>query len=916
MTARFLALLCATVSLFAVSEVPGAAAQQTDQQGASANGLEEVVVTARRREERIQSVPVAITAFSQADIEENHIQEVHDLIHFVPSLAASLPGSDVNAPYSTHTVLRGLQGTIFYFNDVPYKTDYSTSTGLAHGLQPGTFFDLDHVEVDKGPQGTLFGKNSIGGLIALEPKHPTNEFEGYGMVTLGNYNDHEFEGVVNVPIVADKLLVRIGGQTQQRDGYTKDYYTGVDYDNRDYYSWRVGLTARPSDDFENYFLYTGYWQHSNGGSTYMLYARPTFAGFPLGSLAALQQRIGIREEPGRTTPGLGKDYFYGFTDHARWDISDDLTILNIASATITKTLATQDSDGTYLPIINIGDPVNPHGWTDNEVQYTDELRVQGKALSGRLDWVVGGYLEYDHPLGNSLYETDTLGYSPGIPGHNTDPLSGLAYYHFWNSSRSQAVFAHGIYDLSDWVDGLRLEAGYRYTWDFASVVQTAYSRVDNITRSATGAPTNCVALFADRNCTNAVDGNFNSPGWNLSLEEQLTPTTLLYVRSGHAYRPGGFNLTVAPQFQKYQPEKVTDVEIGAKTEWEIGGIHARTNADLFHTDYKSIQVSTPVSFVDAGGNTRVANALVNGGLATVEGGELEATVLPFKGLELSGHYSYVFPQYDRYPGFTNPSQFPKFIYYTKVEWGASATYHLPIDEAWGDVSATATYSRNGQMYATIVVNDPLYVVPGYDLLDLHVDWNNILTYPVDASFFMTNALDTHYIAGTLPLYTLLGFSSVTWGPPRMFGFSLKYRFEEPSEAEPAPVAYTPPPVQPPAPPSVARSYMVFFDFNRSDLTPEAAKIVDQAAANVGPAKATEITVTGHTDTVGSDAYNMRLSRRRAESVAAELEKQGVPSSEIQLVAKGKHGLLVPTGDGVREPQNRRVQIVYSGGPTS
>jgi outer membrane receptor protein involved in Fe transport len=134
---------------------------------------------------------------------------------------------------------------------------------------------------------------------------------------------------------------------------------------------------------------------------------------------------------------------------------------------------------------------------------------------------------------------------------------------------------------------------------------------------------------------------------------------------------------------------------------------------------------------------------------------------------------------------------------------------------------------------------------------------------------------------------------------------------------PEAVPYTPPVVQPPVQAAaVARSYMVFFDFNKSDLTPDATKIVDQAAKNAAPAKVTQLTVTGHTDTVGSDAYNMRLSRRRAETVAAELEKQGIPSSEIEIVAKGKKDLLVPTKDGVREPQNRRVQIVYDNGMTS
>jgi outer membrane protein OmpA-like peptidoglycan-associated protein len=113
-----------------------------------------------------------------------------------------------------------------------------------------------------------------------------------------------------------------------------------------------------------------------------------------------------------------------------------------------------------------------------------------------------------------------------------------------------------------------------------------------------------------------------------------------------------------------------------------------------------------------------------------------------------------------------------------------------------------------------------------------------------------------------------------------------------------------------------KSYLVFFDFNKSDLTSQAVTIVNQAAANAGPAHVTQLTVTGHTDTVGSDAYNMRLSRRRAESVAAQLEKDGIPSSEIQIVAKGKRDLLVPTSDGVKEPQNRRVQIVYDGGASS
>jgi OOP family OmpA-OmpF porin len=200
-------------------------------------------------------------------------------------------------------------------------------------------------------------------------------------------------------------------------------------------------------------------------------------------------------------------------------------------------------------------------------------------------------------------------------------------------------------------------------------------------------------------------------------------------------------------------------------------------------------------------------------------------------------------------------------------------------------------------------------MPHFENFDIRVDYTGIFGYPVDASFFMTNMTDNLHIVGEIPLLTSLGFSSVAYNPPRMFGFTVKYHFGGPSEPEAAPAPYTPPPVVAPA---VARSYMVFFDFNKSDLTPQAVTIVDTAARNAGPAKVTQLTVTGHTDTVGSDAYNMRLSRRRAESVAAQLEKDGIPSSEISIVAKGKRDLLVPTADGVKEPQNRRVQIVYDG----
>jgi iron complex outermembrane receptor protein len=962
MSPRVSLALCATAAAIGLTAAPGTVRAQSDQPAAGASGMEEIVVTARRKEERVQSVPLAITAFSQSDLEKQHITDVQDLARTVPSLAVSNSQSDANAPYSSQTRLRGLAGSVVYFADVPLgSVDYQSGTGLTHGLSAGFYYDLDNLEVLKGPQGTLFGKNSIGGLISIEPKKPTNNFEGYAQATFGNYNDRQFEGAVNIPIIQDKLLVRIAGQSQQRDGYTKDFYTGKDYDNRDYYAWRVGVTFRPTDDIENYFVYDGYYQDTNGSSSIARFVNPGFAvaGIPIPgvgkpdpkhpgqflpvpltlgsgpSIAALenpatqiatyeqlvkagpnaslsffpniqqvvdqQAALGARVENGRSVQGIGKDYFYGFTDVATWDVNDALTVKNIAAARIFKQLSTTDDFGTYLPVLNIGVNGNQRQWGDNSIQYTEEFQLQGKALNDKLSWVVGGFLEYDGPLGDTLLGSTALG--------------GTSFYHFTETARSQAAFAHGIYDLSDYVDGLRFTAGYRYTWDHVTSEERGLKNVDQF--QVTKGVLNCTAGITSPDCHTSAGGNFSSFGWNVGLDEQLTPSTLVYVRSGNAYRPGGFNLNVGEQFAKFQPEHVTDVEVGTKADWTLMGVRGRTNFDLFHTDYKSIQVQELVTVPGVNGNPPTVNsAYQNAATATLEGGELEASIEPVTGLVLEPRASYINANYNKYPiGFGTLNDNPPFQYLPKWQYSLTATYTLPVDESWGDISVSGTYSWYGHQYLSTNVGEIYPIMPSYENINMRVDWKNIFGNSVDAAFFMTNVTDNTHVVGGFPIYAQLGFTSLVYNEPQMYGFTVKYRFGGPSaEPEAPPAPYTPPPAAAVAP--APKSYLVFFDFNKSDLTSQATQIVDQAASNAGPAKVTRLTVTGHTDTVGSDAYNMRLSRRRAESVAARLEKDGIPSSEIEIVAKGKRDLLVPTADGVKEPQNRRVQIVYDNGPTS
>ncbi|MDB5397118.1 MAG: TonB-dependent receptor [Rhodospirillales bacterium] len=222
-------------------------------------------------------------------------------------------------------------------------------------------------------------------------------------------------------------------------------------------------------------------------------------------------------------------------------------------------------------------------------------------------------------------------------------------------------------------------------------------------------------------------------------------------------------------------------------------------------------------------------------------------------------------------------------------------------------------------FAAEYVGKSLFAVGGSAATDIIQD--SRLLMDVSASYQITDNFQLYFQGKNLtnqPLSYSEGnsarpiqreFYDVTLESGIRFKFGGGVMHTEENEA-----AYVPPPAARPAPaPPAPTSYLVFFDFNKSDLAPQAISIVDQAARNAAPMHVTELTVTGHTDTIGSDAYNLRLSRRRAESVAAELEKDGIKASEIEIVAKGKHELLVPTADGVKEPQNRRVQIVYSSG---
>jgi iron complex outermembrane receptor protein len=890
MGSRNLFVLLGGVSVLGLA-VPIPVLAQQSQPGqadaANASGLEEVVVTARRRDEKLQSVPISVTALNAETLKERSINNLESLGSAVPSLTAYAESRDEEA-----IIIRGQSGSgasaqgqepsvTEYFAQVPFP--------VGDGAGPGRFYDLENLQVLKGPQGTLFGRNSTGGAILFEPKRPTNNFEGYVQFSVGNYGYKEIEAAVNVPIVEDKLLIRVAGDRAVRDGFTNLVANGKDLDNRDYWSGRVGITFRPSDDFENYLVYDSFYSDNNGTSEILRGANPAFLGATADQLTTTQQALGIREEPSDITNPIDKIYSWGITDIARFDLSDNFTIKNIAGYREFKQLQRWDLDGTPLPLIQFE---TPNGWSTYIAQYTEEPQIQGKALGGKLDWTVGGFLLFAHP-GGYVADNEVQFFAPIDQSiHPTE--------------RSQAVYGQATYDLSDFIDGLKFTGGYRYTWD--------YRGLD--TKETRAGVCGFTDLQGNPTCGVSVSSRSSAPSWTLGLDYQILPQTLVYVTARRGYRSGGVNTQAFSAAQLiFNDEKVEDEEIGVKSDWDIAGMHARTNVAAYHTDYSGVQASETTSSI-VNGLQETVNLIGNFGTASINGVEFDGTLIPFDGFELTANWAYTSAKFDSFIQVaTGENDVGRpFPFVPQNKFSVTAKYTLPLDADLGKVSVQGTWSHSSHLYlaTTPGLFEP---VTAYDQFDFRIDWANVLGNSVDAGLFMTNAFNSNYRVGGIPIYPTAGFSTYVWSEPQMFGAQLKYRFGGPApEPEAAPEAYTPPPPVAPAP--VAHSYMVFFDFNKSDLTPQAVGIVDQAAHNAGPAKVTKLEVTGHTDTVGSDAYNMRLSRRRAESVAAELEKDGIPSSEIEIVAKGKRDLLVPTADGVKEPQNRRVQIVYEDGATS
>lgn len=761
------------------AQVTGAAVPATQDaapQAASTGvaAIDDIVVTARRREESAQKVPASIQVFDTQALTRANIREVADLATQVPgfTLTQASFGGGFIAP-----MLRGARNAnnqITY--DAPvaaYVNDVVLTRG--QGMNEG-LYDIANVQILKGPQGTLFGRNSAGGALLITTQKPTEEFGGYATLNYGNYDYKAAEGALNIPI-ADGLQLRVAGMIKRRDGLYENPTAGRNIGNMRSEGWRASFRFAPSDDFENILVYSG--SHVDQDNSPMKLIATTPSSFP----ASVAPLADYANRPFYYTTTTNYPHGTSVKTHLLSNTTTvdvgDITFKNIFGYSHLQAGLFIDLSGTSAHFLDSLDFI----WDST---YSDEFQIQGKAFDQQVNWIVGGY--WLEETGKELqrtrfFTTNTIG-------------------DFKQTTSSHAVFAQATYRPHWAADKLSLTAGARYTWDRKDF--TSRSRLAN---AAAGPQGNVQALTPDffggpcrlfnvdtggtpiSPCLVENSVKYEEPTYTLAADYQLTSRILLYAAHRHGYQAGGFShsATRPTAMRPYRPQKVDDFEIGAKTDYSVGDVAARTNLTLYRAKYSDIQRLALNALKDANGNTiGFTNAVTNAGRATVQGIEFEQRFRVRDWMDIGFVYAYTDASYTKFVDASGAD-------YTASKFGAvpkhmangSVRFKLPVPETLADThwqldgSYQSRIVTNDQAFNPVIQRDaPFAFQPGYFLLNTKLDLEQIAGTRIRVSLWGKNILNKEHYNGGNNGFSPGGSGHVYWGlgTPRTYGIELSSAF--------------------------------------------------------------------------------------------------------------------------------------------
>lgn len=782
--AGFTALALAAI----IATVPQGVQAQTSSSDAAADRerlLEEVVVTARRRSESLSRVPIAVTAISADQITERSIRSDSDLQAAVPGLTIRQTQGNNSLTYSIRgqsadTFSGSASAVIAYLDEVPLFISGAS-----------TFYDLESIQVLKGPQGTLFGRNTTGGAVLYTTAKPTDKLEGRLRVRAGNLDMREVEGMINIPLVEDTLLLRVAINSLDRDGYIDNLITGNDHGKLGRDSGRVSLTFRPSDRLENTSVFSYSRNDSiNTGATYVysVYAPgETNNGYPLNSAAGglygpwMDDVFGfegawagyLAANPFAYAPGLiayvdeqkrlghyktqhlgdarhkGRDWL--LTNITTFDINDNLQLKNIFGASYSETDSDQPPLGAPFRTFVTQNVLTGKSGNESEVDsISNELQLSGEALDGNLTYIVGLYLQ--------RMEADTLWPQTYFDMTPWSPPS-VATNNFRIKTDTDAIYAQGTYSFTP---QLRVTAGYRYTKEDITISQLAQA-------DAFGAP--------------SQDETFKKPSWEVGLEYDVNDEVFVYLKTRGSFRSGGFNGSAPPidagatgGGNKFDAETTEDVEAGLKYYGLLMDRPATFNLAVYKQWVDDVQRIEFPTTPDAASIAVTANVPK----MEVEGVELEASFMPTDWLELGVAAAYTKARFtdgevELFGTLYSYSPVANTPKHTGVAW---AQIGIPVDPQLGELRLRGEFYSQSSMYFsnTAASIAPGTKLPGYELFNARLDWSNINGSPFSAAFFGRNLADKKHFVGGMPLGASLGHNGAAVGEPRTYGVEVTYDF--------------------------------------------------------------------------------------------------------------------------------------------
>lgn len=727
-----LAIACA---LFA----PVAPAQDaTGAEGAAVEeerALENVTVTARRREETLQDVPVAVTAFTADALDRLAIEDLGDLDAQVPNLtvyAARGSSSTVTA------YIRGIgqsdplwgvdPGVGIYLDDVYIARPQGALLDV---------FDVERVEVLRGPQGTLYGKNTIGGAIKYVSRGLPKEFDGFASVTVGNYNQLDVKAAVGGPLGGSEALrARLSVASLNRDGFGRNILTGQEVSDKEILALRAQLGAYVNDDFNIQFAFDWMDDQSGVRGAKMLGPNRFAPAYP-----PLDDRYDVRNG----MPNVNDTSMKGASVTANYDIGDAWGVKYVAALRKSDTETNIDFDTTPATIADV-----KAFYRDEQISH--ELQVHYDA-GGRSRGVMGLYA-FDGEAGGQVLNN----------------FFGLLF-----GDTQGTVFTDSIAAYADWTfdltGSLELNVGARYTDEDknAVVLNRAYANSSFTTPIAT------VANF-DKTI------NFKNTSPKVALDWQASDSVMLYAHASRGFKSGGYNIraqaTAVPRSaEPFDDEVVDSFEVGSKMAFLDNRLFL--NLAAFHNKYEDIQLSVFTAYDSNGDGTNDAffGDFTNAGAGTVNGVEVEYQWLPSRNWLINGNLAWLDAKYDEflYAG-VNIAHEQEFTNAPEFSGAVNVEYRMDL-AGGGNVAARVGYSYQSEVVATTeIVRTGAQPIrqDGYGLVNAGVTWRS--AGPWTLSLQGTNLTDKEYRTTGYNLNAALGVLTGFYGAPRQVALTARYDF--------------------------------------------------------------------------------------------------------------------------------------------